>query len=225
LRAKNRDAARSVEGYPSAVVATAIPWAHVAPSVLIIDDDADARVYLEDVFRLEGFEVTALSDPAVVIGRIREELFHMLVVDLMMPKIDGIGLLAQIRALDEHIPVIMVTGYPSVETMSASITLGVSAYLAHPIEPSAIRGAIAQIARKPSLAVRHEQRVHTDIGRRIAEARAARGLTAQRLARLTRLPTSLLSQIERGEVSASISALLKIAAVLDVRLATLLAGY
>jgi DNA-binding NtrC family response regulator len=214
-----------VESYASVVVASAIPWAHVAPSVLIIDDDADARVYLEDVFRLEGFEVTALSDPAVVIGRIREELFHMLVVDLMMPKIDGIGLLTQIRAFDAEIPVIMVTGYPSVETLSASIALGISAYLAHPIEPSVIRDAIAQIARRPSVARRREQRAHADIGRRIADAREARGLTIERLARLTRLPASLLSQMERGEVSASISALLRIAAALELQLATLFARY
>lgn len=207
------------------MVATAIPCAHVVPSVLIIDDDADARGYLEDVFRLEGFEVTSLSDPAVVIGRIRDELFHILVVDLMMPKIDGIGLLSEIRGFDEDIPVIMVTGYPSVETISASIALGVSAYLAHPIAPSDLRGAIAHIVKKPSFAQRREQEIHADIGRQIADAREARGMTLKHMARVTNLSISLLSQIERGEVSASISALLKIASALDLCLTTLLGGH
>jgi CheY-like chemotaxis protein len=142
--------------YRSAVLAAAIRHAHVAPSVLIIDDDADVRVYLEDVFHLEGFEVTPLSDPTVVVERIRNELFHILVIDLMMPKIDGLDLLAQIRAFDAHIPVIMVTGYPSLETVSASIELGISAYLAHPITPTELRDAITRIAKQAFFVPRHE---------------------------------------------------------------------
>lgn len=111
------------------------------------------------------------------------------------------------------------------ETMSASIALGVSAYLAHPIVPSELRGAIAHIVKKPSFALRREYEIHADIGRQIADAREARGLTLKRMARLTNLSLSLLSQIERGEVSASISALLKIASALDLCLTTLLRGH
>jgi len=132
------------------VVALAVPG--VTPSVLIIDDDADVREYLEDVLRMEGFEVTAIYDPTVAVARIRDERFQLLVVDLMMPKIYGLDLLAQIRAFDENIPVIIVTGYPSLDTVMASIRLGISAYLSHPITPTELRDAIARgMKRKRSM--------------------------------------------------------------------------
>lgn len=193
--------------------------------MLIIDDDADVREYLEDVLHLEGFEVTSLSDPTVVVQRIRDELFHILVVDVMMPKIDGLDLLAQIRDFDEHIPVIMVTGYASLETLSASIALGVSAYLAHPITPAELRDAIARIVKKKSFVLRREENLHAAIGLRIRGAREARGLTLKHLSRRTNLSISLLSQIERAEVSTSIATLSKIALALDLRLTRLFAGY
>jgi CheY-like chemotaxis protein len=206
------------------VVVTSVLHARVTPSVLIIDDDRDAREYLQDVFRLEGFEVTALSDPTLVIGRLRDQLFHVLVVDLMMPKIDGLELLAQIRAFDQQTPVVMVTGYPSDETMSASIALGISAYLAHPITPAELRGAIARVVTSKSFVLRREEALHAAIGQRIRDARKARGLTLKHLARRTYLSLSLLSQIERAEVSTSISGLFKIATALNLTLTRLCAG-
>jgi DNA-binding NtrC family response regulator len=207
------------------VVAGAIPPSGVTPSVLIIDDDQDVREYIGDVFELEGFDVTPLADPSVVVGRIRDEPFHIIVLDLMMPKIDGLDLLAQIRAFDEHISVIMVTGYPSIETISASMQLGISAYLAHPITPAELRHAIARIMKKKRFVVRCEGDLHAAIGQQIHGARKARGLTLEQMARRTNLPVSLLSQIERAETSASMSGLFKIATVLNLRLARLFAGY
>jgi len=207
------------------VVAAAVPHARVTPSVLIIDDDADVREYLNDVFHLEGFEVTSLSDPTVAVDRIRDELFHVLVVDLMMPKLDGLDLLGQIRSLDEHIPVIAVTGSPSLDSISATIQLGVSAYLAHPITPGELRDAIARIVTKKSFVLRREEDLHVAIGQQIRDMREALGLTLKEMSRRTNIPMSLLSQIERAEVSSSLAGLFKIATVLHLRLTSLFAGY
>lgn len=207
------------------MVAAAVPHARVTPSVLIIDDDPDVREYLNDVFHLEGFEVTSLSDPTVAVDRIRDELFHVLVVDLMMPKLDGLDLLGQIRTLDEHIPVIAVTGSPSLDSISATIQLGVSAYLAHPITPGELRDAIARIVTKKSFVLRREEDLHVAIGQQIRDMRKALGLTLKEMSRRTNIPMSLLSQIERAEVSSSLVGLFKIATVLHLRLTTLFAGY
>jgi CheY-like chemotaxis protein/DNA-binding XRE family transcriptional regulator len=193
--------------------------------VLIVDDEWDVREYLGDVLRLEGLEVTKLGDPCVVIDRIRDQRFDLIVLDLMMPKLDGLDLLAQIRAFDGDLPVIMVTGYPSLETVSASILLGVSAYLAHPITPHELRSAVARIANKHGFLRRSDDELHAAIGRRIRSCREALGLTLDELACRTRLSASLLSQIERGETSAALSSLFQVATALGVRLATLFDGY
>ncbi|MBA2542411.1 MAG: response regulator [Deltaproteobacteria bacterium] len=193
--------------------------------MLVVDDEQDIREYLQDFMLAEGFEVTTLADPTLVVERIRDEVFHLVILDLMMPKISGIDLLAQIRSVDDDIAVIILTGYPTLETASASIQLDVSAYINKPFEAAEFREVIARIAKKKGLVLRREDELHAAIGRQIRDLRKARGLTLKQMARRTNLSVSLLSQIERAESSASVSSLFKVATALDVRLTDLFGGY
>jgi DNA-binding NtrC family response regulator len=194
-------------------------------SVLVIDDDPDILEYLQDFLTAEGFDVTTLSEPTVAVERIRDEVFHLVVLDLMMPKISGLDLLAQIRAVDDDIAVIILTGYPTLDTATASIQHEVSAYIHKPFTPAEFRDVIARIAKKKGLVLRREDELHAAIGRQIRDLRKARGLTLKQMARRTNLSVSLLSQIERAESSASVSSLFKVATALDVRLTDLFGGY
>jgi len=194
-------------------------------SVLVVDDEPDVCEYLRDFLSQEGFEVTALSDPTLAVERIRDEVFHLVVLDLMMPKVSGLDLLAQIRAADDDIAVIILTGYPSLETASASIQHEVSAYIHKPGSPAEFREVIARIARRKGLVLRREDELHAAIGRQIRNLRTARGLTLKQMSRRTNLSVSLLSQIERAESSASVSSLFKVATALDVRLTDLFDGF
>jgi DNA-binding NtrC family response regulator len=194
-------------------------------SVLVIDDDPDILEYLQDFLTAEGFDVTTLSEPTVAVERVRDEVFHLVVLDLMMPKISGLDLLAQIRAVDDDIAVIILTGYPTLDTATASIQHEVSAYIHKPFTPAEFRDVIARIAKKKGLVLRREDELHAAIGRQIRDLRKARGLTLKQMARRTNLSVSLLSQIERAESSASVSSLFKVATALDVPLTDLFGGY
>jgi DNA-binding NtrC family response regulator len=168
-------------------------------SVLVIDDDPDILEYLQDFLGAEGFEVTTLSEPTLAVERIRDEVFHLVVLDLMMPKVSGLDLLAQIRAVDDDIAVIILTGYPTLDTATASIQHEVSAYIHKPFTPAEFRDVIARIAKKKGLVLRREDELHAAIGRQIRDLRKARGLTLKQMARRTNISVSLLSQIERAE--------------------------
>ena len=194
-------------------------------SVLVVDDDPDILEYLQDFLQAEGFEVTTLSDPSLAVERIRDEVFHLVVLDLMMPKVSGLDLLQQIRAVDDDIAVIILTGHPSLDTATASIQHEVSAYIHKPFTPAEFRDVIARIAKKKGLVLRREDELHAAIGRQIRDLRKARGLTLKQMARRTNLSVSLLSQIERAESSASVSSLFKVATALDVPLTDLFGGY
>ena len=194
-------------------------------SVLVVDDDQDIREYLQDFLSAEGYDVTTLADPTLAVERIRDEVFHLVVLDLMMPKVSGLDLLAQIRAADDDIAVIILTGYPSLESGSASIQHDVSAYIQKPFTPQEFRDIITKIAKKKGLVLRREDELHAAIGRQIRDLRKARGLTLKQMARRTNLSVALLSQIERAESSASVSSLFKVATALDVRLTDLFGGY
>jgi len=194
-------------------------------SVLVIDDDPDILEYLQDFLAAEGFEVTTLADPSLAVERIRDEVFHLVVLDLMMPKLSGLDVLAQIRSVDDDIAVIILTGHPSLDTATASIQHEVSAYIHKPFTPAEFRDVIARIAKKKGLVLRREDELHAAIGRQIRDLRKARGLTLKQMARRTNLSVSLLSQIERAESSASVSSLFKVATALDVRLTDLFGGF
>jgi DNA-binding NtrC family response regulator len=194
-------------------------------SVLVVDDDPDILEYLQDFLSAEGFEVTTLMDPTVAVERIRDEVFHLVVLDLMMPKVSGMDLLAQIRSVDDDIAVIILTGHPSLDTATASMKHEVSAYIHKPFTPAEFRDVIARIAKKKGLVLRREDELHAAIGRQIRDLRKARGLTLKQMARRTNLSVSLLSQIERAESSASVSSRFKVATALDVRLTDLFGGY
>ncbi len=189
--------------------------------ILVIDDDKDICEYLEDFLTQEGHQVETISDSTLVEDKLKQEDFHVAVLDLMMPKISGIDLLGQIRKRDDDLAVIILTGHPSLDTATASIEHDISAYIKKPFAAEEFREVLERIARKKGLVLRREDELHLAIGKRIRELRKERGLTLKQMARRTNLSVSLLSQIERAESSASVSSLFKVATALDVRLTEL----
>jgi DNA-binding response OmpR family regulator len=190
-------------------------------NLLVVDDDRDVLQYLEDCLTQEGYAVSCLSDPTEAIERLKAEAYQVVILDLMMPKLSGMDLLAQIRKQDDDVAIVVLTGYPTLETARQSIDFHVSAYLPKPCSMEELRATIVKIAREKGLLLRPEDDLHRTIGRTIRELRKGQNLTLKQLSRRTRLSVSLLSQIERAEASASVSSLYKIATALDVRLTEL----
>jgi DNA-binding NtrC family response regulator len=193
--------------------------------ILVVDDDQDVCEYLHDFLASEGYSVTVVNDPSSTLETLKQAEYHVVVLDLMMPKINGIDLLGQIRQQDDDIAVIILTGYPSLETATSSIEHEVSAYIKKPFSISEFRDSIHRIAKKKGLLLSREEELHVTIGRSIRELRKARALTLKQMARRTNLSVSLLSQIERAESSASVSSLFKVATALDVRLTDLFGSF
>jgi DNA-binding NtrC family response regulator len=194
-------------------------------SILIVDDEENIREFLSVFLTQEGHRVRAISDPTEAIEALREQEYHVVVLDLMMPKLSGMDLLEQIRKIDDDIAVVICTGYPSVETATGSITHEVSAYIKKPFETDEFRAILGRIAKKKGLVLRREDELHLTIGRNIREQRKLRGLTLKQMSRRTSLSVSLLSQIERAESSASVSSLFKVATALDLPITELLGEF
>jgi two-component system OmpR family response regulator len=193
--------------------------------ILIVDDDRDICEYMRTMLEATGYEVATLSDPTHAVDRVREEEFHVLIIDLMMPKMDGIELIQRIRKVDSDVAIVVFTGYPSVETAVDALKLNVSDYVKKPFDMEEFRDRIAEILRKKGLLRNPEEELHKTIGQNIRRIRKESDLTLKQLARRTGLSVSLLSQIERAESSASVSSLYKIAVALGVRLTVLFGEY
>ena len=194
-------------------------------NILVVDDDENVREFFAVFLAQEGHRVRTLSDPTEAIAALRDDEYHVVILDLMMPKLSGMDLLEQVRHADDDIAVIVCTGYPSVDTATSSIAHEVSAYIKKPFEMEEFRGVLGRIAKKKGLVLRREDELHQTIGRTIREQRKARGLTLKQMSRRTNLSVSLLSQIERAESSASVSSLFKVATALDVPLTDLFGSF
>ncbi|MBL8602048.1 MAG: response regulator [Myxococcales bacterium] len=193
--------------------------------LLVVDDDAAIRDFLDTVLTADGFEVTTLGDPRTAEAVVREGGFHLVLLDVMMPDQDGITTLEQIHRADRELGVVMMTGYPSVDSAVESMKRDALDYLRKPFTLEALRAVVLEALRKKGLLRSPEEALHRSLAESLRQARQARGLTLKQLSQKSGLSVSLLSQIERAETSPSLSSLYRIAAALDLKLRALFEAF
>lgn len=190
---------------------------------LVVDDDQDSCDLIEKILKKEGYRVTTLTDGRRVEEELRKTDIHLAIVDLKMPEISGLDVLATIRAHDSDCAVILMTGYATLDSAVAALRGGVVDYLRKPVREDELLGAVRRALAAKGLALLPEEELHRNIGTAIRDLRKKRTLTLKQLAKRTGLSVSLLSQIERAESSASVTSLYKIAHALKIRLPELFA--
>jgi DNA-binding NtrC family response regulator len=186
--------------------------------ILIVDDDKAILEYMQTLLEKDGFTVKTLMDPLLAEEELKAGGYHLVILDLMMPKMDGIETLKKIRRIDSDVAVVIYTGYPNVESAIAAMKLEAVDYLKKPFNVDEFREVLDRVMRKKGLARTPEEQLHRAIGDTIRQMRKEKDLTLKQMARRTGLSVSLLSQIERAESSASISSLYKIAIALEARI-------
>ncbi len=201
------------------------PYTSQTIRVLVVDDEPDICEYMTLLLTQSGYQVVALTNPLEVIDTLKADTFHIVILDLMMPKLNGIELLDQIRRIDTDIAIVIFTGYPSVDTAVQSLKHNVSDYIKKPFDVQEFTETIERILRGRGLLTDPEETLHKSIGATIRNLRRERSLTLKQLSRRTGLSVSLLSQIERAESSASVSSLYKVSAALEVRLTDLFGAF
>ena len=189
-----------------------------AVRILIVDDDRAICDYMQTLLERDGYQVKALSDPTTVEDEVRTGDYHVIILDLMMPKMDGIEVLKKIRALDKDIAVVIFTAHPNLDSAIASMKLDAVDYIKKPFNVDEFREVLARVMKKKGLARTPEEQLHKIIGDTIRTIRKEKELTLKQMSRRTGLSISLLSQIERAESSPSISSLYKIAIALDSKI-------
>lgn len=102
--------------------------------VLVVDDEADMLDLLMDFLRSKGYEVLTASDGAEALRKVREERPQAILLDVRMPKMDGLEVLRQIRKTDKEIGVIMVTAVNEQETGRQAMEMGASDYVVKPLD-------------------------------------------------------------------------------------------
>lgn len=112
--------------------------------ILVVDDDRVSCQLLTDVLRRDGATVLAETDPHAALALAAETPLDLALVDVRMPGMNGISMLAKLRDLQPDLPVIIMTGFASVDTAVEAVGAGAADYLSKPADVDEIRAAVAR---------------------------------------------------------------------------------
>lgn len=112
--------------------------------ILLADDDASYAATMAELLRAEGYEVTVAKDGDEAFDVAQREQFDLLLADLEMPGNEDLALVRGVSSRHGNLPIIIVTGFPSIRTTMACIELPVTAYLLKPVSFQDLSERIAQ---------------------------------------------------------------------------------
>ena len=129
---------------PAAELVEAVPLAGETAKILIVDDQEENCTVLQRRLEKEGHTCAAVYDGATALERLAVEDFDLVLLDIMMPGIDGREVLRRIKTDEKlrHVPVIMISALDQIESVVACIEQGAEDYLPKPFNPVLLRARI-----------------------------------------------------------------------------------
>ena len=106
--------------------------------VLVVDDEEVVRLGYRRVLSTDGFRVMAAGNGAEALDLMAGDRFDVVLLDLRMPGMDGLDVLRAIKERWPESEVVVVTGYPSIETAKEAVKLGAYDYIAKPAVPDVV---------------------------------------------------------------------------------------
>ncbi len=186
-------------------------------SIVALDDDADFREFVREALEREGHDVRVAGTPEACYEMMEQRMPDVVLLDMKMGRRSGEEVLGEIRRRWRKVCVIVVTGYPSLETMRQTFKQDVFDYLAKPFSMEELRRSLGQAASAFGLGGRPQDRLRMELGRQIRLTRAERGWTLKDLSEASGVSVSQLSSIERGAHLPSLESFLAVAVALGAQ--------
>lgn len=130
--------------------------------LLIVDDDPHIRELCRMYLGHAGFRVDEAADGPEALDRVEQTAYDLVVLDLMLPRIDGFDVLAAIRQRDEWLPVVMLTAMGDEEDRILGLEMGADDYMIKPFSPkelvARVRAVLRRVVAGPAIA--ETSRIH-----------------------------------------------------------------
>ena len=150
------------------------------PQILIVDDEEIARNNIEHILKKENYHVVTATNGIEAIEKIEATVFDVVLTDLKMEKVDGLGVLEKVKSKYPDTQVIMITAYAAIDTAIEAIKKGAFHYIAKPFRLEEVRTTVKQALEKKLSTVSAKGSVlcfagppgtgKTSLGRSIADA-------------------------------------------------------
>ncbi|MBP6831273.1 MAG: sigma-54-dependent Fis family transcriptional regulator [Deltaproteobacteria bacterium] len=119
--------------------------------ILIVDDEANARAALSEILREEGYETETAADGFKALGKLGAFSPDLILTDLKMPGLDGLGLLKEARAASPSTVLVVMTAFGTIDSAVEAIKLGAENYLTKPLEPGSLIAVVERAMEKARL--------------------------------------------------------------------------
>lgn len=121
-------------------------------TILLVDDDEDIRQAYGQLLHRLGHTVDVAEDGHAALERLGHGPVDAILTDLAMPRMDGVAFLRAVRERDQDVPVVMMTGTPSLDSAIRAVELGAFRYLKKPVEPRELVDALDRAVKLHQLA-------------------------------------------------------------------------
>ena len=155
-------------------------------SVLVVDDDEDARAFLQTTLTREGYDMVSAGSTEDALRKLSVLSFEVVITDVRFPGVDGIHLLREIQRRWPDTITIILTAYPTLETAVAALRAGAHDYLSKPCPPTEIRRSVQEgldkrrgLARRLELMQALEKQLGDGLRALRGEVELARGNTGE----------------------------------------------
>jgi DNA-binding response OmpR family regulator len=118
--------------------------------ILALDDVLDAVILIKKILEKQGHSVHIFTDEEEAVAYAEKNPVDLAILDIKLKKMSGIQVLKELKEMKPQVAVIMLTGYPTVETVREALELGAGEYCVKPIDKSELEEKVANIlSRKP----------------------------------------------------------------------------
>ncbi|MEU9113802.1 response regulator transcription factor [Streptomyces sp. NPDC048483] len=119
-----------------------------APRILVVDDEPEVRAAVEDGLAVEGYTVRGAADGLAALSEVAAWQPDALVLDVMMPVLDGLAVCRRLRALDDRTPILVLTALDSVSERVDGLDAGADDYLVKPFALDELLARLRALLRR-----------------------------------------------------------------------------
>ncbi|MBY0461243.1 MAG: response regulator [Gemmataceae bacterium] len=190
--------------------------------ILILDDDPHTCAVIQAALNNRDFVTEVVSDPMQVEAALSSgRRYHLIVLDYVLPGLEAEQVFGWIRDHQPDANIVVVTGYPSVDSAINCLRAKTCDYLTKPFQIEQLREIVYRCLESQGLLRMTEDALKEALGASIRERRKALGLTLSNMSDRTGVSLGYLSQIELGKNSASIETLYRICLALGMKMSEL----
>lgn len=171
-------------------------------TILLVDDDESLRRITEYNLREDGYRVITAADGRSALQRFQEGPVDLVLTDVRMPEMDGVELMAHLKAMQPDLPVIVLTAHGTIDSAVEAMKVGAFDYLTKPFSRDQLKASVRKALELGALAVENRQlrqivRERFSFANMIAGSRAMRGVT-DTASRVAGSDTTVLLEGESG---------------------------